>query len=83
MKFGFKRISDWITIENDTFKFNNVIYCLSDFVRIHDNKWISSDYFPDYIHGVDGTRSENPYYIEVDPSGNEVRVYQKITNEVN
>ena len=56
------------------FTWNEKRYYLEDFVRCHNNHWVS-DKFPDYIHGFSHTMPYNPLYIEL-ISDEAVNVYE-------
>ena len=58
------------------FVFNDQTYLLSDFVRTHDNPWIS-DIYPEYIHAFEAGNTVNPLYIELISDG-AVNVYEAI-----
>ena len=89
----FKLISDWMEIEYKTpenvndeynfvpyFVFNGEEYLLSDFTRLNNNPWLISYDIPKFIHGVDATNYHNPYFLEVDDCGDNVRLYKEIKN---
>ena len=52
--------------EDDDFFFlwDGIKYKLSDFIRTHNNPWVS-DNFPDYIHGYESENYYNPLFIEL------------------
>ena len=60
-----------------SFWFNNRRYYLEDFIRVHNNPWISStDDFPENIHGMEHDSYYNPLFIET-LGGSTVNVYQE------
>jgi len=59
------------------FEWDNEFRFLSDFVRAHNNPWGNID-APDYIHGYDATNICRPLFIEINNSGDEVRLYEYI-----
>ena len=73
MKECVKNKDDYI---QPCFKFEGITYWLSNFYRCHNNSWGNID-VPDYINGVDMENYYNPYYIEIDPVGEHVRIYSK------
>lgn len=58
------------------FKWKDETHWLSDFIRCHHNLWSGMDGVPDYIHGYQGNTYWNPLFIEVDDSGEGVRLYE-------
>lgn len=58
-----------------SFWFENRRYYLSDFIRCHNNPWISDNY-PEYIHAFEADNYINPLYISVDESGDFLDVYR-------
>ena len=66
--------------ENDAepgFEFRGKVYLISDFLRCHENPWIS-DVFPEYIHGIETDAYYNPLYIGMNEGCDAVDVYEKI-----
>ena len=63
-----------------SFWFYNKRYYLSDFIRVHDNPWMTFggalDEWPEYIHGVQSDEYYHPLFIEL--IGDEaVNVYEE------
>ena len=53
--------------ENDfkpSFWWNNRRYFLENFIRTHNNPWVSGEW-PDYIHGYEAESYWNPVFIEL------------------
>ena len=48
-----------------SFWWNNRRYYLNDFIRCHNNPWISCAAFPEYIHAYEADQYVNPLYIEL------------------
>lgn len=83
---------DWIEIEyvedeheeeNDfkpSFWWNNQRYFLDNFIRTHNNPWVS-DNFPDYIHAYEAEVYHNPLFIELNESGEAVNVFKYVDNK--
>lgn len=84
----FKQVSDWIKIDRvdedvpmsdymrPVFEFENQIYHICDFTKIHNNPWFGSDKdFPDLITGVERDSNGEPLFIEISDDGEQVRVY--------
>ena len=65
-----------------SFWFDNKRWYLSDFIRVHNNPWLSLDDFPDYIHGMlnDGSwrMYERPLFVELCDDGEHVNVYEEV-----
>ena len=63
----------------------NQRYYLDDFIRIHNNPWVSPVYdeYPEYIHAYESNNYHNPLYIEITDDGDYVNVYEEkeSTNE--
>ena len=58
------------------FDWEDETYHLDDFVRVHNNPWVDSGEFPDFIHGEHAFEYFVPLYIEV--VGDEaVNVYER------
>lgn len=88
--YNFKELSDWLPIETIAsredenhhseptfgFYFNQMPFYIDDFVRIHDSPWIDDTDYPEYIHGMEMGLIDNPLFIEIDHSGEEVKVYE-------
>lgn len=88
----FKLVSDWIDIEwinskdeNDnphltpTFTFENNTYCISAFMRTHDNPWIGNNIYPEYIHAFNPNPRDESEHIFIELNGDtQVRVYQVV-----
>lgn len=86
----FKKLSDWIDIEyieiekeskaymRPVFNYNGQPYHVADFTKIHNNPWFGSDEgFPEFITGVERDTTGKPLFIEIDESGNRVRMYEE------
>ena len=58
------------------FYYNEAWHYLSDFYRCHDNPWGNVN-VPEYIHGYDMKNYWSPIYIQVNDSGDFVKVYEK------
>ena len=63
-----------------SFWYYNKRYYLDDFIRVHDNPWMTFggllDEWPEYIHGVEADEYYHPLYIEL--IGDEaVNVYEE------
>lgn len=65
-----------------SFWFENERWYLSDFIRVHNNPWLSLDEFPEYIHGMlnDGTwrMYESPLFVELCDDGEHLNVYEEV-----
>lgn len=48
-----------------SFWWNNRRYFLQDFIRCHNNPWIGSVEFPEYIHAYEADQYVNPLSIEL------------------
>lgn len=48
-----------------SFWWNNRRYFLQDFIRCHNNPWIGSVEFPEYIHAYEADQYVNPLFIEL------------------
>lgn len=64
---------DWM---QPCFYYNEEYHWLSDFMKCHGNPWGDVD-VPENIHGYDAKNYWNPIYIEVNDSGDFVKVYKK------
>ena len=88
-----KQNEDWIEIEyvedehdeerdfQPSFWWNNRRYYLDDFLRCHNNPWVS-DNFPEYIHGYEVNEYYRPLFIEIADSGDCLNVYECTYEEV-
>ena len=47
-----------------SFWFENKRHFLSDFLRTHNNPWLSGD-FPEFIHGMESEQYYKPLFIEL------------------
>lgn len=47
-------------------------------VRTHNNPWLSEKAFPDYIHGYKADDYFNPLFIEINRTGEAVKVYRQV-----
>ena len=60
-------------------------YYLDDFIRIHNNLWVSPVYdeYPEYIHAYESDNYHNPLYVEIVDGGDYINVYEEkeSTNE--
>ena len=75
--YEFTAISDWINITNsESFQFKDNTYQLSDFVKIHNNPWVSFEGVPDHIHAMHASETHDPIYLELSESGEQVRLYR-------
>lgn len=84
-----KQNEDWIEIEyvedehdeerdfQPSFWWNNRRYYLDDFLRCHNNPWVS-DNFPEYIHGYEANEYYHPLFIEIADSGDCLNVYEEV-----
>lgn len=65
-----------------SFWFENERWYLSDFIRVHNNPWLSLEEFPEYIHGMlnDGTwrMYESPLFVELCDDGEHLNVYEEV-----
>ena len=52
-------------------------YFLDDFIRLHNNPWVSDTDVPDYIHAFYDSYTEN-LYIELDEAGENINVYKEV-----
>lgn len=59
-----------------SFWFRNHRYYLKDFVRCHNNPWISDTGIPENITGMEDDNYYNPLFIEV-ISAEEINVYEE------
>lgn len=58
-----------------SFWVRNKRYYIDDFLRCHNNAWIT-DTFPEYIHGIEAEEYYDPLYIEIVDGGNAVNAYE-------
>lgn len=47
-------------------------------VSCHNNPWLGTTHFPDYIHGYKADEYFNPMFIEINRTGTAVKVYRKV-----
>lgn len=59
------------------FEYEGGFHWLSDFIRCHNNSWSGID-APNYIHGYDSTNIYNPLFVEINDSGEAVRLYEYV-----
>ena len=85
-----KQNEDWIEIEyvedehdaekdfQPSFWWNNRRYYLDDFIRCHNNPWIS-DNFPEHIHAYEANEYYHPLFIGIADSGDCLNVYEEVS----
>lgn len=61
-----------------SFWFGNRRHYLDDYIRTHNNPWIGTPDFPEYIHGMEADVYVKPLFIEILDSGDAVNVYEEI-----
>ena len=77
---NFTPVSEWLQIEHEDdpyFVFDNNRYSLSDFLRVHNNPWITGINYPEEIHAAGQAVDGTTIYLSID-SGERVKVFKEV-----